>query len=153
MKRTIYDVTLSALAMIIGSCLISLMAVFMGDGQFGTDLQGLLRLQSVFAALALLIAIACLCSFVARRSWTTGLRTIWTALPQWLVFTFLLLNSLFVFGEVAFLIATRAMGHTVMWYQHVPLVCMLSCSFAFLLLYARRNSFPGSKPALSGRWS
>jgi membrane protein implicated in regulation of membrane protease activity len=92
-------------------------------------------------------------SFVAPRGLAGGFRAIWTATPQWLVFGFLVLNALFIFGEVSFLIVASAMNTPIEWTMHVPLVSLLLCSSAFVLLHARRHSYPGSSPAMHGRWT
>ena len=152
MKQTFFEVSLTVLAIAIGSCLISLMAVFMGAGQGGTDLQGLMYLQAGLAPIALVIVTANVYGFVAAEGWAKGLQAMWLALPQWLVFIFLLLNSLFLFGELAFVVVMQATEEVVHWHEHIPLVTMLLCSSAYLALYARNHSYPGSEPAMSGRW-
>ena len=152
MKRTIGEVTLTVLAIASGSCLISLMALFMGGGQGGTDLRGLMYLQGGVSPIAFAIAASCAYGFIRTQGWSAGLRAAWRAIPQWLVFIFLILNSLVISGEAAYLIVMQATNEPVTWHQHIPLVCLLICSTAFLLLHARMNSYPGSPPAMSGRW-
>ena len=55
MKQTVFEVTRTALAMVSGSCLISLMALFMGGGQGGTDLSALMYLQAALTPVAIVI--------------------------------------------------------------------------------------------------
>lgn len=152
MKRTVIDLTLTVLAIASVTCLISLMAIFVGAGQGGADLRGLIYLQTALTPIALSITITCVYGFVRSQGWTVGARALWRAIPQWQVFIFLLLNSLVLFGEVAFVIVMRATERAVLWHEHIPLVCMLICSSAYLALHARANSYPGSPPAMSGRW-
>ncbi len=153
MKRTILDLTLTVLALTSISCLISLMAIFIGGGRGGSDLRGLVYLQAGLIPVALGISTVCLYGFVHGQGLATGARAMWRAIPQWLVFIFLLLNSLVLSGEVAFVIVMRATEKIIVWQQHIPLVCMLVCSSAYLVLYARMNSYPGSPAAMSGRWT
>lgn len=153
MTRTIADLTLTVLAITSMSCLISLMAIFIGGGQGGTDLRGLVYLQAGVTPIALGISMICFYGFVRRLGLAMGTRAMWRAIPQWMVFIFLLLNSLVMSGEVAFAIVMRATEKIIVWQQHIPLVCMLVCSSAYLALYARVNSYPGSPAAMSGRWT
>ncbi len=151
-KESLVHVTLITLALISASCLVSLMAVFMGGGRAGTDLQGLVLIQAVATPLAIVVIALNLFLFITENGWSGGLQQLWSAIPQWLVFVFFFLNLLFAAGETAFLIATHAAGQTIHWSSHVPLVCMLCSSTAFLILFGRSHTYPGSKPAMSGRW-
>lgn len=153
MKTTVFEVTRTVLVMASGSCLISLMALFMGGGQDGTDLRALMHLQAALIPVAILIVAIGVYSFVVNDGWTKGMRAVWRALPQWMIFVFLLLNSLVLFGELALVIAMTATDEMILWHVHVPLAAMFCCSLAYILLYARQHSYPGSKPALSGRWT
>lgn len=151
-KNTITDLFLTVLAIASLTCLISMMALFMGGGQAGSDLRGLMYLQAGLTPIALSITIINVYRFVGAQGWAKGAQAMWRAIPQWLVFIFLMLNSLVLFGELAFLIVMRATDEVVLWHEHIPLVCMLVCSSAYLVLHARANSYPGSPPAMSGRW-
>lgn len=151
-RRTIIDLTLTVLAITSMSCLISLMAIFIGGGRGGTDLRSLIYLQAGLIPVAIGISIVGVFGFVHHQGLAAGMRALWRAIPQWQVFIFLLLNSLVISGEVAFVIVMRATEQVVLWQQHIPLVCMLVCSSAYLVLYARANSYPGSPAAMSGRW-
>ncbi|HNP35231.1 MAG TPA: hypothetical protein PKK10_05215 [Woeseiaceae bacterium] len=152
MKRTITDLTLTILAIMSLTCLISMMVLFLGGGQEGTDLLMLMYLQAGITPIALGIAVVGIYRFVAGHSWAEGARAMWRAIPQWQVFIFLLLNSLVFFGELAFVMVMRATEVVVPWNAHIPLVCIFVCSSAYLVLYASANSYPGSPPAMSGRW-
>jgi hypothetical protein len=153
MKQTVFEVTRTTLAMASGSCLISMMALFMGGGQSGTDLRALMYLQAALTPVAIVIVAITIYSFVSSDGWAKGMRAVWRALPQWMIFIFLLLNSLVLFGELAFVIVMAATDEIVLWHQHVPLAAMFCCSSAYLLLYARQHSYTGSEPAMSGRWT
>jgi hypothetical protein len=151
-KRTVTDIILTVLGIASISCLISLMALFIGGGQVGTDLRGLMYLQAGFTPLALGIAVVSAYLFVSVQGWAKGAQAMWRVIPQWLMFIFLLLNSLVLLGEIAYGIIMRATDDLVQWHEHIPLVCLFVCSSAYLALYARANSYPGSPPAMSGRW-
>jgi hypothetical protein len=150
--RTITDIILTVLGIASISCLISLMALFIGGGQVGADLRGLVVLQAGLTPLALGVAVVSVYPFVSVQGWAKGTQAMWRVIPQWLVFIFLLLNSLVLLGELAYVIVMRATDDVVQWHEHIPLVCLLVCSSAYLVLYARANSYPGSPPAMSGRW-
>ncbi len=152
MSRTIANMTMTVLAITSLTCLVSLMALFMGGGQEGSDLRGLMALQTGLIPIAMGISIFGIYRFVSTQGWAKGTAALWSAIPQWLVFIFLMLNSLVLFGEVAFVIIMVATDEIVSWHKHVPLACMFSCSLAYLILHARINSYPGSPPAMSGRW-
>ncbi len=152
MKRELIDATLIALAIMTATCLVSLMVVFMGGGQEGADLRALMLAQMAAVPIALVIAVVCLSFFVAANGWRNGCRLLWQAVPQWMLFIFLLFNSLFGLGELSLFVVKQATDQVQSWHEHVPLVCMLFCSLAFLFLYAKSRSYPGSKPAMSGRW-
>ena len=147
------DLILTVLALVSISCLVSLMAIFIGGGQGGTDLRGLIYLQASLIPIASGISVICVYGFIRHQGMADGLRAMWRAIPQWQVFIFLLLNSLVLSGEVAFVIVMRATEKVITWHQHIPLVCMLACSSAYVVLYARANSYPGSPAAMSGRWT
>ena len=153
MKRSITNLTLTVLAITSMSCLISLMAIFIGGGRGGADLRGLVYLQAGLIPIALGISVVSVYGLARRQGLSKGLRALWRAIPQWQVFIFMLLNSLALFGEIAFVVVMRATDKVVLWQQHVPLACMLVCSSAFLVLYARVRSYPGSPAAMSGRWT
>ena len=141
---------LALLAFVATTSLVSIMVLFVGGGQAGQDIAALLTLQAIavpisFGLIAFVIAV-----FVAAWGRQTGIRRLWSAIPQWLVFAYVLINSLTVAGELAMLIIYRAMGRTVPATEHVPLIALLATTTAFLLLYARIQIDRG--PALSGRW-
>jgi hypothetical protein len=152
MKDTIANMAMTMLAIASLSCLVSLMALFMGGRQGGSDLHGLMTLQAGVVPIAIGISAFGVYQFVSAQGWSAGSKALWGAIPQWLVFIFLMLNSLVLFGEVAFIIVMRATDEIISWREHVPLACMFACSFAYLILHARVNSYPGSPPAMSGRW-
>jgi len=141
---------LVVLALIIVTCLVSTMAVFMGGGQGGTDLHSLMVMQAASIPIAILSVVAIL---VPAGDGGNGARRIWAAIPQWMVFGFLLLNSLVIAGETAFLIVLNATERDIVWTEHIPLAAMLACSVAFCVLYARLNVLTGNPKAMSGRWT
>lgn len=144
MKSEFTNILQIALFLVVLTCLVSIMALFMGGGQASNDLHSLLMIQTIAVPLATVVLIA-----VIARS---NLKTLWRALPQWLVFIVLLLNALALCGEIALVAATRMTERVGLWQEHVPLVCMMMCSAAFLVLYATAHPSTVDKPALSGRW-
>lgn len=128
------------------------MVVFMSGNQTGVDLQGLMLIQATMIPAGVMTIAVILIVFVTRNGWSEGVQRLWNSIPQWMVFVFLLLNSLVVAGEVAFLIVTQAKQQEIHWSNHIPLLCMLSCSLAFVLLYATCHPSSSESPTMSGRW-
>ena len=151
-KQELLRITATVMGIASTMSLISMMALFVGGGQTGTDLRALMFLQIGLAPIALVIALINLVWFARDNGWTAGIRRMWCATPQWLVFIFLLLNSLVLFGEIAFVIVVFAAEGMVLWHEHAPLICMLMSTAAYITIYARLHAYPGSLPALSGRW-
>ena len=141
---------LAILALIATSSLISLMVLFVSGELGGPDLQGLalIQLASIPVSLAILIFVVAL--FVSAWGRREGLRRLWGAIPNWLVFGYVLVNSLTLVGELAMLIMHRAMQREIPAADHIPLLALLSTTTAFLALYARMQA--GKGPAMSGRW-
>ena len=152
MKDLLAEWTLVILAIVVGSCLVSLMVLFMGGGVDGAEVKPLLQLQLASVPLAVVLAVYCFTGFVLGEGWRKGLRRLWVAMPQWLVFIFLLLNAVSVSGVIANLIVAGATTNSVSLIEYAPLLGALACSSADLLLDARRRSKRGEKPALAGRW-
>ena len=152
MKDLLAEWTLVILAIVVGSCLVSLMVLFMGGGVDGAEVKPLLQLQLASVPLAVVLAVYCFTGFVLGEGWRKGLRRLWVAMPQWLVFIFLLLNAVSVSGVIANLIVAGATTNSVSLIEYAPLLGALACSSAYLLLDARRRSKRGEKPALAGRW-
>lgn len=128
------------------------MVLFMGGGKGGSDLHELMSLQAGVVPIAVGISVFGVYHFVSALGWGAGAKALWEAIPQWLVFIFLMLNSLVLFGELAFVIVMHATDLLISWRDHIPLACMFACSSAYLIMHARVNSYPGSPPAMSGRW-
>ncbi len=128
------------------------MVMFMGGQRGGADLAALMLLQLATIPVSLSLIAAGFVSMASKDDWRGALRKFWNALPQWLLFIFFFFNSLVAIGEIALIIASRMTAIPQTWQAHIPLVCMLSSSSAFLVLYAISNSGSGSDPALSGRW-
>ena len=145
-------IVLAVLGAIIATCLVSLMVVFMGGPQGASDFRSLLSLQLAAIPLALLAAAVSLATVGIREGLGPAVKSIWRALPTWMLLGFIVLNSLCVFGEVSLLIVAYATEATVPWQEHVPLISMLSCSVAFMIVYAHGRLNRTSEPAMSGRW-
>lgn len=132
------------LAMVVASCLISTMALFMGGGQGGVDLRELMVLQ-LFSIPVAIVAIA-----MAVNSYR--MKRLYAAVPQWMVLGFFLSFLLVGSGEVAFLIVSRSAVVDVPWTAHAPLLGMLACSLAICALYAYAGLKSGRPDPTSGRW-
>ena len=152
MKQLSPYIVLAVLGAIIATCLVSLMVVFMGGPQGSSDFRALLLLQLAAIPLALFAGALSLTVLGMRESFGRAAKSIWRALPTWMLLGFIVLNSLCVFGEVSLLIVAYATEVAVPWQQHVPLICMLCCSVAFMIVYAHGRLNRTDEPAMSGRW-
>ena len=132
------------LAMVVLSCLVSTMALFMGGGQAGVDLRELMILQLLSIPVSLLAILFALRAYDFKR--------LYAAVPQWLAFACFLLFLLVASGEVAFLIVTRSADIQVAWTAHAPLISMLASALAICALYAYAGLRSGRPNPTSGRW-
>ena len=143
---------MAVLAIVSLSCVVSLMILFVGGGQPGNDTQQLLLFQALTTPVALAISVWGILRFTRPGGLKIGLQAMWSATPQWLVFIFLLLNSLVLLGEIAYVVVMRATNQNVGWYEHIPLISMFLSTTAYMVLHALINSGPDNPPAMSGRW-
>ena len=151
MKKPIIAVSTTVFAAIALSCLLSLMVIFMGGGQVGPDLHGLMLLQTWAIPFGILVIGFVTTVFVAASGIRGGLKRLWDAMPQWLVFAFMLVNTLFVAGELAVTIAAQAMREPMSLGEQVPLICLFISSLTVLALSAWAND--GRERAFAGRWA
>ena len=142
---------LAMLAIVATTSLVSLMVMFVAGNLSGPDLAGLAAVQLVSIPVSIGIVAFVVVLFVSAWGRREGLKKLWDAIPQWLVFAYVLINSLTAAGELAMLIIYRAMEREVPAGEHVPLFALLATTTAFLALYARMQV--GKGKALSGRWS
>lgn len=151
--QLLLNATIATMSMIVLSCLVSTMALFMGGGQSGVDLQSLMYLQ--IASVPIALAAVLLGRFVpgTRTGKCTTFRKFYAAVPQWMVFCFLMLNLLVASGEVALLVVARATSEDIEWTAHAPLVSMFAGSLAICVLYGRAQQLAGRPVAFSGRWA
>ena len=152
MLNTALALTIAVISIIALSCLVAAMAVFIGGGRSGTDLFALLNFQLWFAPLVLLPGAASVRHFLSRSDLKNGLARLWTHVPQWLVFIFVLLNALLIIAELAFFLINRITEESSTLLAHAPLLCLLCCSLSVLALYAHRHDLSGAVAAMSGRW-
>lgn len=137
-------------AMLVLSCLISLMAAFMG-GEPG-DFAVLNSLQR-FGILAALAAMLASVLHFSRRSDELGTwQAIWQHIPGWLVFVVLLLNSLVFVGELSFLLLASVDPPLRDWTNHTALVCLFLSSVAYSLTSATARAVDGLPPLSKARW-
>ncbi len=151
MRAQVIVISIAVFGAIAVSCLLSLMVIFMGGGQAAPDLRGLMLLQAWAIPVEVLVVGFVTALFVSASGWRGGLKRLWVAMPQWLVFGFLLLNSLFVAGELAVIMVARATGEAISLSEQVPLVSLLLSSLAVLALAAW--AYDGREQQLSGRWA
>lgn len=85
---------------------------------------------------------------VSRR-----LNRLYSAIPQWLIFSAVILNLLVVSGEIALVTVAMATDEKVSWTSHVPLASMMTSSLAFCVLFGKVRLISGRAKALSGRWA
>ena len=151
MRIQVIVISIAVFTVIAVSCLLSLMVIFMGGGQVGPDLRGLMLMQAWAIPLEVLVVGFVTALFVSASGWRAGLKRLWVAMPQWLVFGFLLLNSLFIAGELAVIMVARATGEAISLSEQVPLISLLMSSLAVLALAAW--AYDGREQLLSGRWA
>ena len=151
MRKQIIAVSIAIFAAIAVSCILSLMVIFMGGGQVAPDLRGLMLLQAWAIPIEILVVGFVTALFVAASGWRAGLKRLWVAMPQWGVFGFLLLNSLFVAGELAVIMVSQATGEAMSLSEQVPLFSLLFSTLAVLTLAAW--AYDGREQVLAGRWA
>ena len=141
---------LTVLALIATSSLVSLMVLFVAGELGGPDLAGLTVLQIVSIPVSVAIIALVTTLFVSAYGRREGLKRLWAAIPNWLVFGYVLVNSLTIIGELAMVIMYRAMERQIPVADHIPLLSLFATTTAFLALFARMQA--GKGPAMSGRW-
>ena len=151
MKKPIIAVSATVFAAIVLSCLLSLMVIFMGGGQVGPDLRGLMLLQTWAIPFGILVIGFVAAVFMTASGLRGGLKRLWVAMPQWLVFAFLLLNTLFISGELAVMIVAQGTGQPMSLSEQAPLICLFVSSLAVLALSAWAND--GRERVFAGRWA
>ena len=140
---------------LVGAALISLASLmfsFMGGSADAMDLGALTAMQVAATVVALAAVFGGLTYAVRTFGRHDGLSRIWQHTPQWLVFVGLMLGSLAISGEVAYIIVARATDNVADWSKHVPLVSLLTSSVAFCVAAALRSILEGREPPASGRW-
>ncbi len=151
LRTQIIAVSIAVFAAIAVSCLLSLMVIFMGGGQVAPDLRGLMLLQAWAIPIEIIVIGFVIALFVAASGWRGGLKRLWVAMPQWLVFAFLLLNSLFVAGELAVIMVAEVTGEAMSLSEQIPLFSLLFSTLAVLMLAAW--TYDGREQVLTGRWA
>lgn len=138
---------------IIVLCLISIMALFMGGGQSSIDLFALLVIEIISVPVAVASILFSLYASNASNHQQAAGRRIYDAMPQWLVFSALMLVALAAFGEVALIIVARATETKSEWITHAPLIAMAANAAAVCFNIAALNVLSGKTTTLSGRWT
>lgn len=132
-------------------CLVSIMALFISGVQNGSDLQMLMQVQALSIPLGVIV-IAWTIAAVGDGTTAERLRKLYSAIPQWLVFSAGMLNLLVASGEISLITVFFVSDQEILWTDHIALVSMLVSSLAFCLLYGHSQRLSGRKTALSGRW-
>ena len=132
--QTFLNILMIVLAMVIATCLVSTMALFMGGGQTGTDLYALMLLQWGSVPVALLAIVVALLFGPHHSAGPLSFKRLYAAVPQWMALAFFLLFLLVASGEIALLIVARLADTPPAWTAHAPLVSMLFCSLAISVL-------------------
>lgn len=121
-------------AVLLGSSLLSMMAVF--SGSTGEDLRDLLRLQTAAVPVALAAAVWSY-ALIARRHGAAGApRRLWAELPGWLVLAVTVMLSLVVVAELAFVLVGGYTGEARPWREHVPVATAFTSALALAACYA-----------------
>ena len=141
---------LVGLAIVIASCAISIMYVFISGNPGGSDMQTLLVVQAAAIPVALLVVATDLALRFGENSNSFG--NIWRATPAWVVLALLLFNLLVLIGELALFLRAHLIAREILWFEHVPLLCVVSCSLAVCALYARAFPATSDTPAGITRW-
>ena len=141
-----------ALAIIGGSCLISLMYAFMGGSAASADFAALNVLQGFGIGLSVLAILFCIGSVSRGLSARETYQTLWQHIPGWLVFVIVLLASLVFIGELSYALLLRAELAQSEWENHVALLCLLSSSIAYGLVFALLHRRAGLSPYSKQRW-
>ena len=139
------------LAIVILSCLVSIMTLFIGGSLSGSDPGMLMQLQSLSVLVGIVVSLWTIAS-VGRGTLIERLKKLYAAMPQWLVFGAVVLNLLVASGETALITVAISTDQKVSWIDHVALVSMLVSSLAFCFLYGQSQRLSGRHHAFSGRW-
>lgn len=152
--QTLIALILFFFAVVLGLSQISMMAVFMGGESI--DSLAMLELEN-----ALIVPMLLLCGYGVftfyRQFGRYWFKQLWQRTPGWLVFAFVMLNTMILTGFWAFQIVTSQGVEDVVWNDVLPLISTLLSSLGFLIFfafleqkpglsYAERNAARGEKP-------
>ena len=137
-------------AIVIASCTISIMYIFMRGDSGGGDMQILLRIQAAAIPIAIIAFLAELIG--GARSNGRPLIAIWRATPAWVLLALMLFNFLVAIGELALFLRAHLTDRNVHWFEHTPLLCVVTCSFAICAIYARAYPAADSDSSAVKRW-
>lgn len=122
-----------AFAVLLASSLLSMMAVF--SGSTGSDLRDLLNLQAAAIPVAI-VAFAWSSALVARgHGARAAARALWEGLPGWLLFVVVVMLSLVIVAEMAFVIVGSYTGEPRPWDEHVPVASAFTSALALVTCY------------------
>ena len=145
------DISLLALGATMLSCQLTMMYLFIG-GNNGGDAQALLVIQVWVAAIAILVFLVEAVRRIAVYGLSDSLRTMWHAMPAWVVLALIVLNSLVIIGELSLYLRQKISGQVPLWFEHAPLLCVLACSLTFIALFSQSSLARSDSEAAVGRW-
>lgn len=131
--QTIVALILFFFAVMLGLSQVSMMAVFMGGESL--DTIGLIKLQNFLLIPMLLLCIYGLLKFYQEFG-KACLKALWQQTPAWLIFSFILLNTMILTGFWAFQIVTTQGLEEITWNKLFPLFSTLISSLGFIIFYA-----------------
>lgn len=124
---------LAVFSILILLSLIGLMSVFNASPQ--RDVIELLKiLSALLIPCTLLILFPIICQ-ARTDGLASTLKNFWRQCPNWLKFAWVLLNSLVLSGELAFLLVKTYSQQNSSWLDHAPLISCLAATTAFVVWY------------------
>lgn len=120
-------------AVTLASSLVSMMAAFVGSR--GADFQDLLKLQAVLVPVSIMVVVGCFVLLIRRYGYKGALGRFWSALPGWLIFAVLAINSLVLVAELSFILIQYHTATLRPWQEHLPAATALCSSLALATCY------------------
>ncbi|MGI9330106.1 MAG: hypothetical protein ACR2QB_05265 [Gammaproteobacteria bacterium] len=148
---TIAPVFLYFIAVLILSCLVSMMISFMGGKHTSGDGQLLLGVQRAGSVVCLLMAGFAFSVFL-RDGFDGAFARLWQHIPGWLLFACLILNLLALSGVGAYWLVASVLDPDSDSVNYVSLLCLSSASLAYLAVSAAAHFLAGKPPFDKSRW-
>ncbi|MEL7297873.1 MAG: hypothetical protein AAGJ86_09425 [Pseudomonadota bacterium] len=152
MPNQLVPATLTLLGFCVLTCQVTMMVVFMAGVEAVPDMAPWLDFQLVTSIFAIGVVAYNLYRLRERSAWRAGLSAWWRATPQWMLLAFVILALVMLVGELSFLLLFGITGRADPWREHIPLIAMVVCSVAFVVVYAEWRAGRGAVANVSGRW-